>query len=253
MIDFYQFPSLQSYDNVVHAVTQKQEQFPHAFSLALHTGEVEEHIVQNREELAKALEQRRDWHFVVANQTHSDHIVVVDEALQKGWHSLEDAITDCDALMTHVKGCMLGILTADCVPILLYDKEKEVVAAVHAGWKGSQANIVGKSVQKMQEVYGSSPEEIVAVIAPSIGKCCYEVGEEVAKHFYEMPQSFSKEGEKYRLDLPYINKYQLLEAGLKEEHITLSHLCTACDTQHFFSYRKEQGCSGRFMSLIGLT
>jgi len=144
------------------------------------------------------------------------------------------------------------VLTADCVPVLLYDKEKEVIAAVHAGWKGTKAQIVFKTVQKMKEVYGSDPKDIIVGIAPSIGRCCYEVGEEVAQHFFDTPEGFDTKGSKYMLDLPYINEQQLLNASILEENIEMSNICTACEVEHFFSYRREQGCSGRFMSMIGM-
>lgn len=104
----------------------------------------------------------------------------------------------------------------------------------------------------MQELFDSNPEDIIAGIAPSIGRCCYEVGVDVAKHFFEIPQSYTQKKSKYMLDLPYLNKVQLLQAGLIKSHIELSNICTACDTKRFFSYRKEEGCSGRFMSMIGL-
>jgi YfiH family protein len=250
--NFYRFESFEKYDGLLHAVSTKSEDDAYDFSLALHTGEEAEKIIQNREMLSKMLESKRKLHFIVAEQTHSDNITVIRELKTRGWDSLNDAIEDCDALITDMKGVVLTILTADCVPILLYDKEKKVVAAVHAGWKGTKMEIAAKTVRKMQEVFGSVPEDIVAGIAPAIGRCCYEVGEEVAKHFFDLPEGYTQKGEKYMLDLPYINKYQLLESGLKEEHIEMSGICTACETQRFFSYRKEQGCSGRFMSMIGV-
>jgi len=250
--NFYRFESFEKYDGLLHAVSTKSEDDAYAFSLALHTGEEAEKIIQNREMLSKMLESKRKLHFIMAEQTHSDNITVVRELKTRGWDSLNDAIEDCDALITDMKGVVLTILTADCVPILLYDKEKKVVAAVHAGWKGTKAELAAKTVRKMQEVFGSAPEDIVAGIAPAIGRCCYEVGEEVAKHFFDLPEGYTKKGEKYMLDLSYINKYQLLETKIKEEHIEMSDICTACETERFFSYRKEQGCSGRFMSMIGI-
>ncbi len=252
MIDFYRFDSLEKYDGLLHAVSTRSANDAYGFSLALHTGEEAEKIIKNREFVSKMLETDRKLHFIVAEQTHSDHIEVIRESETRGWDSLGDAIADCDALVTDLKEVVLTILTADCVPILLFDKEKKVVAAVHAGWKGTKSEIAAKTVCKMQEEFGSDPEDIVAGIAPSIGRCCYEVGEEVAKHFFDLPDGYTKKGEKTMLDLPYINKYQLLENGLKEEHIEMSDTCTACETQRFFSYRKEQGCSGRFMSMIGM-
>jgi len=191
-------------------------------------------------------------HFVAASQTHSAHIKVIEQSETKGWKSLGDAVEDCDALITQEKGVVLTILTADCVPVLLYDPRNEVVAAVHAGWKGTEAEIVSKTVSKMQERFGCSVEDMIAAVAPSIGRCCYEVGEDVAKHFFDMPDSYTKKEDKYMLDLPYINKSQLLKAGLSEDNIEMSGICTACEVDDYFSYRKEQGCSGRFMSLIGM-
>jgi YfiH family protein len=222
-------------------------------SLALHTGEEAIRIVQNRKRVAEILGVGDTSVFVLANQTHSDHIDIITEASARGWEETESAVADCDGLITAQKGVMLGILTADCVPVLFYDPVCEVVAAVHAGWRGTQANIVAGCVTKMQAHFGSDPKDIVVGIGPSIGKCCYEVGEEVAKHFHPIKGACESKGDgKYLLDLQYINKYQLLKAGVLENHIEHSGICTACNTERFFSYREEQGCSGRFMSLVGM-
>ena len=252
MLNFYRFTHFKGYPSLLHAVTTKSKDMPYIFSLALHTGEDSESIVSNRKLLSKAVGSHDDLHFIVANQTHSDHIKVITHKEDQGWATIEDAIEDCDALITNIPGIVLNILTADCVPILLYDKEKKVIAAIHAGWKGTEAHIALKTVQKMQAVYGCNPEDIIAGIAPSIGPCCYEVGKDVAEHFFNLPESFTTVDDKYMLDLPYINQQQLLTSGLHEENIQMSGICTACEVTQFFSYRKEKGCSGRFMSMIGL-
>jgi len=252
MLDFYRFTHFQNYPSLLHAVSQKSTAFPFAFSLALHTGEDPKEIVCNRTLLSETLGSENSLHYVVANQTHSDNIKIITKIENRGWGKSEDAIEDCDALITNLEDIVLTILTADCVPILLYDKEKKVVAAVHAGWKGTKADIVGKTVQKMKHVFGCEGKNIIAGIAPSIGACCYEVGEEVAKHFFHLPESVRKKDDKYMLDLPKINQHQLLKAGLTDKNIEMSAVCTACNVTHYFSYRKEKGCSGRFMSMIGL-
>lgn len=252
MLDFYRFNHFQNYPKLMHLVSTKSSTLPYAFSLALHTGEDAQTIVTNRQTLAEYLNIDTKLHFVVANQTHSDNIQHITEIKTKGWESIDDATEDCDALITNRSHIVLSILTADCVPILLYDTKKHAIGAIHAGWKGTRAEIVKKTVRRMQEVFKSNPKDIVAGIAPSIGQCCYEVGEDVAKHFFDIPQSYTQLNDKYMLDLPYINKKQLLEAGLRECNIELSNICTACDTERFFSYRKEKGCSGRFMSMIAL-
>lgn len=251
MAEFYRSKLLRQFPWCIHAVTTKDTEQHFEGSLALHTGECEKVIIANRENVAKALGLNEVYCFVTADQTHSANITVIDSRESKGWNTVEGAVTDCDALVTNHKGVMLTILTADCVPVLLVDTHLKIVAAVHAGWKGTQANIAGKTVRKMQEVFGSEPKEIAAFVAPSIGRCCYEVGYDVAQHFAD-PETFEKLGEKYMLDLPLVNKKQLLEEGLLVSNIEMSGVCTACEVENYFSHRKEKGCSGRFMSMIGL-
>ena len=248
MKNIYTFQNL-SQQKCHHLVTQKNQNSPYSFSLALHTQEEPQQILANRDRLKKAFPTMR---FVVANQTHSANITIISEPQEIGWNSVEDAIENCDALITDQKNIMLTILTADCVPILLFDPITNVIAVVHAGWKGTQQEIVLKTVQKMQKEFNANPKNIVAGIAPSIGECCYEVDWNVAQHFDNIKNAYTQKEDKYQLDLPHINHHQLLKAGLQSEHIELSNICTACNVQNYFSYRKEQGCSGRFMSMIGL-
>ncbi|MDD2451244.1 peptidoglycan editing factor PgeF [Sulfurovum sp.] len=251
MAGFYRSGLLDKYEGCFHTVTTKESALFCQGSLALHTGEPAEEIIANRREVARRLGIGQQAYFVVAEQTHSDHITIIEGGESRGWHTAEDAVANCDAMITAQKGMVLTILTADCVPVLLFDPEKEVVAAIHAGWRGTKANITGKTVQKMVDTFGSNPKDIVAFIAPSIGRCCYEVGEDVAQHFDDEALC-DQVGEKYMLDLPLANQKQLLDAGLNAENIEMSGQCTACEAERYFSYRKEQGCSGRFMSMIGL-
>ena len=251
MAEFYRSRLLETFPDCLHAVTTKDKELLYEGSLALHTGEVAKEIVSNRQDLIQSLELSEHYHFVTAHQTHSDNIVMINKQSSKGWDTLEDAIEDCDAMITDQKGVVLTVLTADCVPVLLYDSHQEVIAAIHAGWKGSRANITGKTVQKMIKSYGSDPKDIIAFIAPSIGRCCYEVGEDVASHFSD-PEIYDTHDSKYMLDLPLINQKQLLDEGVMFNNIELSNQCTSCEVDTYFSYRKEKGCSGRFMSMIGL-
>ena len=252
MLDLYRFNHFKKYPSLLHAVSTKSNTSPYSFSLALHTGENKADIVANRNTVAEHLQNNSKLHFIVANQTHSDHITVIRESHTKGWLDAEDAIEDCDALITNIHEVILTILTADCVPILLFDPVKNVIGAAHAGWKGTKAQIVRKTVEKMKSTFGCDAKDIIAGIAPSIGGCCYEVGNDVAQHFFDYPEALRKSGEKYMLNLPHINKKQLLQAGVDDVNIEMSNICTACEVSRFFSYRKEQGCSGRFMSMIGL-
>ena len=250
MLRFYQFKHFLEFA-LYHGVSMKEKKMPYHFSLALHTGEDKTSIQENRKKIATHF-HNKNLHFVVANQTHSANIKIIDNASTQGWESIESAIQDCDALITNRANVILTILTADCVPILLFDPKQKVVAAIHAGWRGTKEHILIKTIKKMSKNFHSNPKNIIAGIAPAIGRCCYEVDTNVAKYFTHIPNAFSPKNEKYMLDLPHINKLQLLEAGVKEENIEMSHICTACTVDDFFSYRKEQGCSGRFMSMIGL-
>ncbi len=252
MQDFYQFDHYTKEKTLIHAISKKEFGEEYAFSLALHTGEAREKIIANRESLAHKLSIGKETVFVVANQIHSDHITVIEKKEMRGWDDLEDAVQGCDALITDQTDVVLTILTADCVPVLLYDPTKRVVAAVHAGWKGTQADIITKTIKIMSDRFGSDPSDILAGVAPSIGQCCYEVGEDVASYFSDHPNAIEQCGEKYMLDLPQINREQMILAGLLDRHIEMSGICTACSVEEYFSYRKEQGCSGRFMSMIGI-
>jgi len=249
MKNIYTFQNL-TQQKCHHLVTQKNATSPYSFSLALHTQEAPLQILENRDTLKQQFPQ---MYFVVANQTHSANISIISNKKETGWHKLEDAIKNCDALISNQKNVMLTILTADCVPILLFDPTKNIVAAIHAGWKGTKQNILLKTVEKMKTTFNSNPKNILAGIAPSIGKCCYEVDWNVAQHFEHIKDAYQEKNEKYMLDLPHINRNQLLEAGLDANNIELSHICTACEVDNYFSYRKEEGCSGRFMSMIGLS
>ncbi len=250
MEDIYSFYKLSQESGCIHLVTTKNSKYPLNFSLALHTNQNPKDILYNR----KTIQDRfPNMHFIVANQTHSSNIAIISTKKEDiGWRSESEAIRDCDALITNQKGIMLTILTADCVPILLFDTKLKIASAIHAGWRGTKEQIVIKTIKKMRDEFGSNPKDILAGIAPSIGRCCYEVDWSVAQYFTNYKNPFDKRGDKYMLDLPYINREQLLSIGVDERNIELSNICTSCRVDNFFSYRKENGCSGRFMSMIGV-
>lgn len=193
----------------------------------------------NRRLLAQAVgfEMER---LTLGEQTHSTHVAMVRSAdMGKGGSDDLSRIPDTDALVTGEKGICLMVLTADCVPILLYDPVCRVIAAVHAGWKGTVGKIVCRTVETMRMTWGCRSENILAAIAPSIGVCCFEVGEEVAERFYS--QGFgrfvSRSGEKFHVDLQAVNAMQLLSEGVSRPHIETAGICTKCSPRAFFSYR----------------
>ena len=244
-----QFDILKKFPNITHVVSQKDTAISFSNSMALHTGEDKRRVLANRKRLLDQLEGADILSTV--QQVHGDTIHKVENR-DGQWMQSRDGM-QADAQVTDLSGVVLGILTADCVPILLYADDVQAIGVVHAGWKGTRDNILAKTVVKMQEYYGAKIESMIACIGPAIGECCYEVGEDVAKEFNEYEQSLKdKDGDKFMLDLKSINYAQLIASGLKPRQIEMSTICTSCKKDDYFSYRAEDGCSGRFMSCIAL-
>lgn len=192
---------------------------------------------------------------VLPHQVHDKRV----EVLRSDFLSLNETeratrLEGIDALLTNVRGLCVGVSTADCVPILLYDKEKNVVGAVHAGWRGTVKRIAQTAVEKMIAEYASSPADIVAVIGPSISKEAFEVGDEVYDAFsaenFPMPQIACRINNRWHIDLWQCNRLQLLSVGLLDANITVSGICTYFHPNDFFSARRLGINSGRIYSGI---
>jgi len=151
---------------------------------------------------------------------------------------------DGDALLENTLGHLVGVKTADCIPILLADEEHRSVAAVHAGWRGTTRGVTQHAVRAMQEEFGTRPAKLHAAIGPGIGKCCYEVGADVAAQFGEIGPC--------HIDLVEANRRQLAEAGVPDPQIYAARLCTKCGADHFHSYRRDKERAGRMLSFIGV-
>jgi YfiH family protein len=161
-----------------------------------------------------------------------------------------DPLPEGDALISDRAGVRVGVKTADCVPILLADPSIPVVAAIHAGWRGSAANIVAATVRELEARWKVRPGNLRAAIGPSIGVCCYEVGPEVARQFETWNSKLRQARSPVHLDLPAINEAQLRAAGVAD--IWKSGECTFCMSGRFFSFRREREQAGRMLSFIGL-
>ena len=179
-------------------------------------------------------------------QEHTNKIQILDSGLEP---------VVADAVITNKKKILIGVLVADCVPILLYDSEKEVIGAVHAGWRGTAMRILPDTIRMMQESFGSSPSNILAAIGPSIRKCCYEVGEEVTGKLL----SATGDGDYYLnsngssfVDIALANKMQVKDAGVLPENIWLSGECTFCNPNKYNSYRYSKENAGRQGGFIGM-
>ena len=183
---------------------------------------------------------------VLAKQIHSACFVRVDSA------SLPPT-TEADGLMTNQPGLLLGVQTADCVPVLVADPVTRSVAGFHAGWRGTVQRIVEQGIVGMSGEFGSDPGDLLAAIGPSIGQCCYVVGEEVDAAF-RREFSYAQEllTPDMGLDLKEANRRQLVEAGLDPESICVIPDCTGCQPELYFSHRAQKGVTGRMLSVIGL-
>lgn len=184
------------------------------------------------------------WPIATVRQIHS--VEIIDAAGVTGERGA------ADALISNTAGLAVGVRTADCLPILLVDTKHRAVAAVHAGWRGTVGGIAERAISLLQQMYGTNPDEVRAAVGPGIGKCCFEVGPEVAREFSRWHPELAATDAKHRLDLVDINHRQLKGAGVKPENISLSDLCTVDRIDILYSFRKEREKAGRMLAWIGI-
>jgi YfiH family protein len=181
-------------------------------------------------------------------QVHGDKVVTInkDTDLNK--------IPQCDALITNEKEIPLMVMVADCIPILIYDPIKKVIAVVHAGRAGVFLKLLPKTIQTMLSEFKSKTEDLLIVLGPSICGCCYEVGAEIKNEAEKLNYKYAitHKDSSYFLDLISILKEQLKEIDIKENNIEISPYCTSCNNNLFFSYRAENNITGRFSGLLML-
>ncbi|WP_274363336.1 peptidoglycan editing factor PgeF [Paenibacillus thermotolerans] len=229
-----------------------------SLNCALHVGDNPEDVIANR----KLLAQRASFSFdawTCAEQVHgSDVLAVTRELRGAGRESREEAIASKDGLITNEPGVMLAAFYADCVPLWFVDPDHRAVGVAHAGWRGTAADVAGKTVEAMRLAYGSDPARMLAAIGPSIQACCYEVDDAV---ICRVKEAGGEEGEhfvssrapgRYMLDLSKLNAKLLAKAGILPKHIEITGYCTSCRTDLFFSHRKECGKTGRMTAWIGI-
>lgn len=191
------------------------------------------------------------------NQVHEDGVRIITTADSRT-DICEKVTYEADALITAVPGITLMVSVADCVPVLLYDPVRRVVAAVHAGWRGTAKGAVSRAVERMIEVYGCDPEDILAAIGPSIGPEDFETHEDVPNAMMASLATQAlqyiqiKENGKFAVDLKGLNHLRLTQAGLSSEHIAVSNECTFCDGEKYWSHRKCGNDRGAMAAAIQL-
>ena len=216
-----------------------------AFNINGYCGDDEVHIAANKVALCSMLgiDSNR---LVMPHQVH-DCVVRRIDGPQQG------VIEGVDAVMTDVPQLCIGVSTADCIPVLLYDSIHRAVSAVHAGWRGTVLRIVQKAVEAMRDTYGTAPADLQAVIGPGISLDSFEVGDEVYNQFlsagFDM-QPISRRDAKWHIDLPMCNRLQLMEAGIPADHIQMTNICTYQQYDRYFSARRLGIQSGRIYTGI---
>lgn len=250
-LKYLYFPEMEKLGWVVHAFTTRAggvSPFPaNALNLSHIKGDRKENVELNRRRLLQAL-IIDNCRLITLRQLHTNRVIIQGSEI-----AAEEPAGD--SLITDQPNLILAIQVADCVPILVADRNKRVIAAIHAGWKGTAQRIVEKTLQVMREDFGTNPADCLFAMGPNIGGCCYQVGKEVITLYKKKFPSWkdflalSSSNEAY-LSLAKANVQQLLEIGVRPEQILSANLCTSCHLELFFSHRGEGGATGRMMALV---
>jgi polyphenol oxidase len=252
-VPLWQFEQLIHYPNIRHFVSGRQGGVSThevgTFNLSFRATDSRENVLENRRRLAQALGIESNQ-LIFPSQTHSDRVQLVTATTHP------DTLTDTDALITNTPGICICVMSADCVPILLYDPVTQSVGAVHAGWRGTVSKILTKTIEAMQQQFGTKPENLAAGIGPSISPDMYQVGSEVIE---AVQQAFGQtqglvdkedtQGKGY-LNLWEANRRQLQELQVPEHSVEFAGICTYQQSQNFFSARKSANQAGRFAAGI---
>ncbi|MCR5251546.1 MAG: peptidoglycan editing factor PgeF [Lachnospiraceae bacterium] len=227
-------------------------------NLSFTVGDDPEHVLENHRIVGRMIGVAPE-DMVLAAQTHTANVMRVGEEHRGMGLVRERSYTDVDGIMTDAPGLCLVTSYADCVPLYFVDPVHRAIALSHSGWRGTVANIAQNTVTEMHKAFGSSPEELIVCIGPSIAAECYEVGEDVAEAFRNaypkeeagriLTAEPGKEG-KYLLDLTEANVCNLRKAGVREEHVQKPDLCTACNASWMHSHRASNGKRGGMSAFL---
>ncbi len=258
---YISFPSFDKTGKVAAAFTTRHggvsEGIYSTVNMSFSNGDKRENVLENYRRVCEAIGV--DFKkCVLSHQTHTVNIrTVTEKDIGKGITAERD-YDNVDGLITDVPGIVLVTQYADCVPLLFFDPQKNVIAASHAGWRGTVGKIGALTVERMAGEYGCDPKNILVGIAPSIKQCCFEVDEPVYNEFLKIDcvdigdVCEYKPNGKYNIDLQKTNKLILMSAGVPESNITVSDLCTECEHAHFHSHRATGGRRGNNAALIAL-
>jgi YfiH family protein len=248
-LSFFKFPNLSEFSDIRHGVfTRNHGRSTGPFrslNIGYGVGDNDVHVELNRQKISRSIEGKD---IVYLTQIHGRDIVVFQKDDKREITKQSPFPYKGDALVSDISGKFLVIQVADCQSVLMYDPVRRVAANVHSGWRGSINNIIGRTVETMRDIFHCDPADIIAGISPSLGPCCAE--------FINYPKEIPENLWKYNVGSSHFDFWamscdQLCDAGLLPENVSLSRICTRCNTHLFFSYRGE-GRTGRFASVIGL-
>lgn len=251
-IKLYEFELFKKDSHIVHGIfTRHGGTSTGAFdslNIGLNSGDDPRAVANNRKRIKKKIGNKP---LVFLNQVHGDDIRVLKKDDNDLSQNFQPGIESCtaDGIITDIKEVFLVIQVADCQAVMLYDPKKKVIANIHSGWQGSIKNIIGKCVGKMILEFGCLPEDIIAGISPSLGPCCSEFinyKDEIPPNLWD----YKIAGKDY-FDFWEMTRVQLMDTGIKKEHIENMEICTKCNTQLFYSYRREK-ITGRFACMISM-
>jgi len=217
-------------------------------------GDSRENVTQNKLILGAALQLDPDRIFL-ANQVHGDKVLILDEDPRESpsrYHYL-----DYDAIITQQRGIAIGVLTADCLPVIVYDPVQEVIGILHSGWRGTCLNIVRNVIARLRDAFHVESDNLLVGLGPAIGACCYDVDIKVVRSIKNSTnrwKDFLKplKTNRYSFDLVGLNIHQLLDTGVAHKNIIRVNACTACNPKIFFSHRANKGKTGRQLNLVAL-
>ncbi|MBD3591560.1 peptidoglycan editing factor PgeF [Bacteroides sp. GM023] len=254
------YESLEAYPEVAHFVTTRHKGIStgaySSFNCSPYTNDSCMNVYRNQSWLFQIMKHQIKELFIPEQMHGCASLVISESFFEESLEIRRHLLRGVDALITNVPGYCVCVTTADCVPVLLYDKKLQVVAAVHAGWKGTVKHIVSNVMEHMKAKFGTQGEDVVACIGPSISLESFEVGNEVYEAFKESGFDMSlisakkKKTGKYHIDLWEANRMELLHAGVPAEQIELSGICTYIHHDEFFSARRLGIDSGRILSGI---
>ena len=260
-LEYIKFSNLEKYGEYIeHCFTTRKGGVSRgefsSLNLGLKKRDSRENVLENFRRICSVLNIELS-NIVLSDQVHGTNIRVVTEKDRGKGIFIESDIVSCDGLITNTKNVALITFYADCVPVFLFDPEVKVIGLAHSGWKGTLHQISAKAVNVMVERFNCKPENIVSAIGPSIGVCCFEVGNEVKDQFinkisWSKNFCIKKDEEKSYIDLQGIVKQTLINSGLKNENIFISNICTKCNKDMFFSHRGDMGKTGSLAAIMQL-